>query len=119
MLAKRITANALAGSQTFTDGSERLHMRARLTWQAVPEYGLDAQLRWRQYQSRDDAVETAYFNPDRYSQWTGVLDMSRRLGGWTMAGAVGAGSRQSTAPSGIRSARQSSARKAPRSRTCT
>ena len=25
------------------------------------------------------------------SWWTGVLDMRRRLGGWTVAGAIGAG----------------------------
>lgn len=90
-LAGRFTANGLAGYQTFTDGNERLHMRARLSWQAPPDYGLTAQLRWRQYESRDDAFETAYFNPDRYSQWTGALDMRRELRGWTVAGAVGAG----------------------------
>jgi len=66
-------------------------MRARVTWQAMPAYGLNAQIRWRQFERLDDACDAAYFNPDRYSQWTGVLDMRRQLLGWSVAGAVGAG----------------------------
>jgi hypothetical protein len=86
-----ITARGLAGVQSFTDGNERMHMRARLTWQALPAFGIDAQLRWRQYESRDDAVDAAYFNPDRYAQWQGMLDMRRRIGGFDVTGALGAG----------------------------
>jgi len=90
-LAERITARGLAGVQSFTDGNERLHMRARLTWQALPAYGVEAVLRWRQYESRDDAFDGAYFNPDRYAQWQGMLDMRHRIGAWTLAGTLGAG----------------------------
>ena len=90
-IAERITASGVAGYQTFTDGNERLDMRARLTWQAVPQLGLDAQLRWRQFESRDDLGDPTYFNPDRYAQWTGVIDVHRQVRGWTIAGMVGAG----------------------------
>jgi hypothetical protein len=90
-LVERVTANGVAGYQTFTDGNERLHVRARVTWQAMPAYGLNAQIRWRQFERLDAASDAAYFNPERYSQLTGVLDVRRQLLGWTVAGAVGAG----------------------------
>jgi hypothetical protein len=89
--ADRFTAIGLVGYQPFTDGNERVHWRGRLIWQAVPEQGINVQVRWRQYASRKDDVEGAYFNPDRYRQWQGVVGFRRRLGGWTYTGALGAG----------------------------
>lgn len=90
-LADGIFANGLAGYQSFTDGNERTHLRARLVWQAAPEYGLNAQLRWRRYEGGDEGFEGAYFNPEAYAQWQGVLDLRRRIGSWTFSGALGAG----------------------------
>jgi hypothetical protein len=89
--AERFTAIGLLGYQPFTDGNDRLHFRARLIWQAAPDYGINLQLRWRQYDSRKDDVEGAYFNPDRYRQWQGVVAFRRRFGSWTWLGGVGAG----------------------------
>jgi hypothetical protein len=90
-ITERFTAIGLVGYQPFTDGNDRLHWRARLIWQAVPDYGVNVQLRWRQYESRQQDVDGAYFNPDRYRQWQGVLGFRRRFGGWVWQGAVGAG----------------------------
>jgi hypothetical protein len=90
-LADRITANGVAGYQTFTDGNERMHLRARLTWRAAPAFGLEAQLRWRQYERREDGLDTPYFNPEHYAQWQGVLDLRRKFGALALSGAVGAG----------------------------
>jgi hypothetical protein len=89
--ADRFTVIGLAGYQTFTDGNDRTHLRARLIWQAVPEYGLNVQVRWRQYESRKDDVGGAYFNPDRYRQWLGAIGMRRHFGSWTWIGSLGAG----------------------------
>jgi hypothetical protein len=89
--AERFTAIGLAGYQSFTDGNDRVHLRARLIWQAVPDYGVNVQLRWRQYESRKDDVDGAYFNPDRYRQWQAALGMRRRLGSWVWTGSLGAG----------------------------
>jgi hypothetical protein len=89
--AERFTAIGLAGYQSFTDGNDRVHLRARLIWQAVPEYGVNVQLRWRQYESRKDDVDGAYFNPDRYRQWQAALGMRRRFGSWVWIGSLGAG----------------------------
>ncbi len=89
--AGRFTAIGFAGWQPFTDGNDRSHLRARLIWQAVPDWGLNAEFRWRQYRSSKDDVGGAYFNPDRYRQWVGAVSMRRHLGAWTLAAALGAG----------------------------
>jgi len=89
--AERFTAIALAGYQSFTDGNDRVHWRGRLIWQVAPDYGLNVQLRWRQYESRKDDVEGAYFNPDRYRQWQVAAGMRRRVASWIWTGSLGAG----------------------------
>lgn len=100
-LTERFTAIVLAGWQAFTDGNARPHLRARLVWLAVPEQGVTLQLRYRQYASRDEDVEGAYFNPERYRQWLGVAAIRKRLDGWIYSGALGAG-REQLAPGGSR-----------------
>lgn len=90
-LADRFTAVALAGYQSFTDGNGRTHLRGRLVWQALPDQGVNVELRWRGYRSGKDDVGGAYFNPDRYRQWQGVGAVRRHVGSWTISGALGAG----------------------------
>ena len=90
-LADRFTAIALAGYQSFTDGNGRTHLRGRLVWQALPDQGVNVELRWRGYRSQQDDVGGAYFNPDRYRQWQGVGAVRRHIGSWTISGALGAG----------------------------
>ncbi|HET8876004.1 MAG TPA: hypothetical protein VFO53_06715 [Casimicrobiaceae bacterium] len=89
--AERFTAIALAGYQPFTDGNDRVHWRGRLIWQAVPDYGVNVQLRYRGYESGRSDVGGAYFNPDRYRQWQGALGVRRRVGSWVWTASAGAG----------------------------
>lgn len=89
--AERFTAIGLVGYQPFSDGNDRLHWRGRLIWQALPDEGVNVQLRWRQYESRKDDVDGAYFNPDRYRQWQAVVGFRRRFAGLVWLGALGAG----------------------------
>ena len=100
--AERFTAVGLAGYQPFTDGNDRVHWRGRLIWQVAPDYGVNVQLRWRQYESRKNDVDGAYFNPDRYRQWQGALGMRRRFGSWMLSGRLAPAARRSTAPTTIR-----------------
>lgn len=90
-IADRFTVIGLAGFQTFTDGNDRVHLRGRLIWQVVPDYGVNVQLRWRQYESRSTDVGGAYFNPDRYRQWQGAVELRRHIGSWTWNASLGAG----------------------------
>lgn len=90
-LGERFTAIALAGQQRFTDGNERVHLRARLIWLLLPDKGLSAQLRWRQFRSSQLDAGDAYFNPKSYREWQAGLIMRRRHAGWLWSGAIGAG----------------------------
>ncbi len=90
-VAERFTIIALAGYQPFSDGNDRVHFRARLVWDALPEQGINVQARWRQYRNSTTDVGGAYFNPDRYQQWLGLIGFRNRLSGWTTTGAFGAG----------------------------
>jgi hypothetical protein len=90
-LSKRFTAIGLAGVQRFTDGNERVHLRGRLIWLLVPEQGISAQVRWRQYQSKQLDVGGAYFNPERYREWQGGLAIRKHYAGWVWSGTVAAG----------------------------
>jgi hypothetical protein len=91
-LVSRLTAIGLIAYQPFTDGNERAHLRARLIWDAIPDYGVTAQLRWKQYHSSEADVGRAYFNPQNYRQWQGALAMRRRVaGGWVWSGTLAAG----------------------------
>jgi hypothetical protein len=89
--ADRFTAIGLVAYQPFTDGNDRVHLRGRLIWTVAPDYGVNVQLRWRQYESSKDDVDDAYFNPDRYRQWQGAVAMRRRFGSWIVSGSLGAG----------------------------
>jgi hypothetical protein len=90
-LTDRFTVIALGAWQPFTDGNRRTHFRARLIWSALPEHGVTAQFRWRQYDNSKEDVGGAYFNPDHYQQWLGVLAFRKRASGWVWSGAAGAG----------------------------
>ncbi len=93
-LSPRFTAIGLAGYQRFSDGNERVHLRGRLIWMLIPEQGLSAQLRVRQYQSRQLEVGGAYFNPGRYREWQAGLAMRKRAAGWLWSGTLAAGREQ-------------------------
>jgi hypothetical protein len=90
-LSERLTIIGLAGYQHFTDGNARVHLRGRLIWLLVPEQGITAQLRVRQYQSQQLDVDDAYFNPRRYREWQAGLAIRKRYAGWLWSGTLAAG----------------------------
>ena len=90
-IAERFTTIALVGYQPFSDGNDRVHFRARLVWDAFPEQGINLQARWRQYRNSATDVDGAYFNPERYQQWLGLVGFRKRVSGWMTMGAFGAG----------------------------
>jgi hypothetical protein len=88
--SQRLTGIALVGWQPFTDGNSRTLFRARLILSVLPEQGLSAQVRWRQYSSSESGT-TAYYNPERYRNWDAGVSMRRHLGTWVVSGLAGAG----------------------------
>jgi hypothetical protein len=93
-LSERVTVIGLAGYQHFTDGNARVHFRGRLIWLLVPDQGISAQLRVREYQSRQLNVDDAYFNPERYREWQAGLAIRKRYAGWLWSGTLAAGREQ-------------------------
>jgi len=93
-LTPRFTAIGLVGYQRFSDGNERVHLRGRLIWMLLPEHGLSAQLRVRQYDSKQLDAGGAYFNPGRYREWQAGLAIRKRFAGWLWSGALAAGREQ-------------------------
>ncbi len=87
---QRLTGIALVGWQPFTDGNSRALFRARLILSVLPEQGLSAQVRWRQYTSSEQGT-TAYYNPGHYRNWDAGLSLRRRAGSWVVSGLAGAG----------------------------
>lgn len=93
-LTPRFTVIGLAGYQRFSDGNDRVHLRGRMIWMVMPEHGVSAQLRLRQYASKQFPVDGAYFSPDRYREWQAGLAMRKRAAGWTWSGTLAAGREQ-------------------------
>jgi hypothetical protein len=87
---ERFTVVGLAGWQPFTDGNARGLLRARIIY-STPVEGFSLQARWRQYESREDDVDGAYFNPGHYRNWDAGLAWRRRVNGWLVSGLAGAG----------------------------
>jgi hypothetical protein len=90
-LSERFTVIGLAGYQHFTDGNARVHLRGRMIWLLVPEHGITAQVRYRQFESNQIDVDDAYFNPGRYRELQAALAIRKRYAGWTWSGTVAAG----------------------------
>jgi hypothetical protein len=90
-LSDRLSAEGLAGVQSFTDGNERVHLRAGLAWKVLPAYGVSVQWRWQQFESMRQDASTAYFNPTAYSQSEVAARFGGRWGSWTLTAGLGGG----------------------------
>ena len=90
-ITPRFTAIALAGRQHFTDGNDRLHVRGRLIWMLVPQQGISAQIRYRQFRSSAADVGGAYFNPRSYRQFDAGVFIRKRHAGWVYSGGIAPG----------------------------
>jgi len=90
-VSERFTVIGLAGYQHFTDGNARVHLRGRMIWLLVPEHGITAQVRYRQFESNQIDVDDAYFNPGRYRELQGAVAIRKRYAGWIWSGTLAAG----------------------------
>ena len=88
---ERVTATAMAGNMYFSDTNTRPMARAKLIYDLVPDYGLTAQLRYRQYRDTNTTVPNNYFNPDHYSETMVAFGARKRISGWMLSGTAGVG----------------------------
>jgi hypothetical protein len=64
-IIERLSAIVMAGNMYFSDTNTRPTVKAKLIYDLVPEYGLTAQLRYRQYRDTNTSVANNYFNPTK------------------------------------------------------
>lgn len=90
-IVARLTAIVMAGNMYFSDTNTRPIVRARVVYDLIPEHGITAQLRYRQYRSTNTDVANNYFNPGEYSETMIAFGVRKRISGWMLAGTAGIG----------------------------
>lgn len=90
-LAERLSAIMMAGNMYFSDSNMRPLVRARLIYDLIPDYGVTAQIRYRQYRDTNINLPNNYFNPSTYNESMGVLGIRKRISGWVLSGTAGVG----------------------------
>ena len=88
---ERVTAIGMVGNMYFSDTNTRPIVRAKLIYDLVPDYGLTAQLRFRQYRDTNITVPNNYFNPDHYTETMIAFGARKRISGWMLSGTAGVG----------------------------
>jgi len=90
-LGERFTVVAMGANMYFSDTNTRPIARAKLIYDLLPEYGLTAQLRYRQYWDTNTSVPNNYFNPNQYIENMVAFGARRRISGWMLSGTAGVG----------------------------
>lgn len=90
-ILERLSAIVMAGNMYFSDTNTRPIVRAKLIYDLVPDYGLTAQLRYRQYRDTNTNVANNYFNPSTYTETMIAFGAKKRISGWMLSGTAGVG----------------------------
>lgn len=93
-LTERFVGVLTAGNMYFSDSNTRPFFRVRAIYDVLPEYGISAQIRYRQYRDTNTSVANNYFNPDNYKEAMVALGVRRFINGWRLAALVGFGRQQ-------------------------
>jgi len=87
----RLSVVLFGGNLYFSDTNTRPTIRAKIIYDLVPDYGITAQLRYRQYRDTNTNVANNYFNPNTYSESMAAFGMRKRIEGWMINGTAGVG----------------------------
>lgn len=90
-ITERFTAVVMGANMYFSDTNTRPIARAKLIYDLLPEYGLTAQLRYRQYWDTNTSVPNNYFNPSQYIENMIAFGARKRVEGWMLSGTAGVG----------------------------
>lgn len=90
-LHERVTIVAMGGDMFFSDTNTRAFLRVKGIYDLIPDYGVTAQLRYRQYHDSNINVTNNYFNPENYYEGMFALGIRKRIEGWMLNGTVGLG----------------------------
>jgi hypothetical protein len=90
-IIERLSVVILGGNFYFSDTNTRPTFRAKVIYDLIPDYGITAQLRYRQYRDTNTNVANNYFNPNSYYESMVALGMRKRIEGWMINGTAGVG----------------------------
>ncbi len=88
---ERVTLVGMGGDMFFSDTNTRAFMRLKAIYDLIPDYGVTAQLRYRQYHDSNVNVTNNYFNPGNYYEGMFALGIRKRIHGWMLNGTAGLG----------------------------
>lgn len=91
-LIDRLSTILMGGNMYFSDTNTRPFFRVNLVYDVLPDYGLNLQLRYRQYRDTNTNVPNNYFNPNQYRETLFAVGFRRVIEGWRLAGTAGLGS---------------------------
>ena len=90
-ITERFSAVVMGANMYFSDTNTRPIARAKLIYDLVPEYGLTAQFRYRQFWDTNTSVVNNYFNPNQYIENMVAFGARKRIQGWMLSGTAGVG----------------------------
>ena len=90
-ILERLSAVVMGANMYFSDTNTRPIVKAKLIYDLVPDYGLTAQLRYRQYRDTNTNIANNYFNPSTYYETMIAFGVRKRIAGWMLSGTAGVG----------------------------
>lgn len=90
-LLSSLSLQLTKGETRYTDGNHRPLTKLKALYDVWPEQGVNLQLRSRYFRNTDTSVNSGYFNPYRFVEHIGAIEMNRTVSGWLMSGNVGYG----------------------------
>ena len=90
-LVERLSVVLFGGNLYFSDTNTRPTIRAKVIYDLIPDYGITAQLRYRQYRDTNTNVANNYFNPNSYNESMVAFGIRKRIEGWMINGTAGVG----------------------------
>jgi hypothetical protein len=90
-LIERLSVVLFGGNLYFSDTNTRPTIRAKVIFDLIPDYGITAQLRYRQYRDTNTNVANNYFNPNSYNESMVAFGIRKRIEGWMINGTAGVG----------------------------
>ncbi len=88
---ERLSIVLFGGNLYFSDTNTRPTLRAKVIYDLIPDYGITAQFRYRQYRDTNTNVANNYFNPNSYNESMVAFGIRKRIEGWMINGTAGVG----------------------------
>lgn len=90
-IAPPLRALFTLGETRYTDGNHRPTVKIKATYDVLPEYGMNLQLRSRYFRNTDTTVTSGYYNPSRFVENILAAEINQTVHGWNLAGNLGWG----------------------------